>query len=390
VTSTAAHVTPRVLRWARESIGFSVEDAALRIRIAPDKLERAEAGDDLLTLRQAERAADVYDRPLAALFLPEPPFEEPQEAQFRRLPGAPEPPWPPAMQSLARRVRDKQEAAAEVYDLLEEEPPWPETVAELRVETQGSPDAGWASVELLRLPEVARAVLGITFEDQAGWRDSIGYTPLRRWIDAVESLGVLVMQDGTLDLELMRGFASTHPIVPAIVVNTKDDARARAFTVVHEFGHLCLLANDIPVGPETEAWCDNFAGEVLMPPDRAERVFARLPATDPLVKVDELALTFGVTPLAAAVRAARTGLLPQNVADEVIARIRDRPPRGQGSGGNYYRTQIARLGPAFIRLVLTALDSQTVTYPAASRLLETKANNLGTLRDYLEQRPGAA
>jgi hypothetical protein len=48
----------------------------------------------------------LYGRPLAALFLPEPPEEAPQEAQFRRLPGAPAPPWPPAMHLLARHAPD--------------------------------------------------------------------------------------------------------------------------------------------------------------------------------------------------------------------------------------------------------------------------------------------
>jgi hypothetical protein len=43
-----------------------------------------EGGGDLLTMRQAESAAAVYERPLAALFLPNPPPEEPQEVQFRR------------------------------------------------------------------------------------------------------------------------------------------------------------------------------------------------------------------------------------------------------------------------------------------------------------------
>jgi Zn-dependent peptidase ImmA (M78 family) len=374
-TSTPAHVTPEVLRWARESLGYTLDEAAGKIKVAVEKLDAAERGDALLTLRQAERAADVYDRPLAALFLPAPPVEEPQDAQFRRLPGAPTPPWPPAMQSLARRVRDKQEAAAELYDVLDETPPWHEAIAELRVDRH-------------LLPQVARMALGITFEEQAAWRDPQGYTPLRRWTDAVESLGVIVMQDGTLDLDLMRGFASTHHQVPAIVVNTQDDARARAFTVVHEFGHLALAAIGEPVGPETESWCDEFAGEVLMPSEWGARVFARLRAGDPLGKIDELALTVGVTPYAAAVRAARTGLLERDDADAVITRIRDRPPRGQGSGGNYYRTQIGRLGPAFIRLVFSALDDQAVTYPAASRLLETKVNNFANLRDYLEQRPG--
>jgi hypothetical protein len=75
VATTLAHVTPEVLRWARASVGYELEDPAAGIGVKPEKLERAEAGDLMLTLRQAERAADVYDRPLAALFLPAPPEE---------------------------------------------------------------------------------------------------------------------------------------------------------------------------------------------------------------------------------------------------------------------------------------------------------------------------
>ena len=376
--TTLAHVTPEVLRWARQSIGYEVEDAAARIGVKPEKLEGAETGDLMLTLRQAEKAAAVYERPLAALFLPEPPREEPQEAQFRRLPGAPAPPWPPEMQALARRVRDRQEAAAELYEALEEEPPWTSAAEELTV-------AGRA------LPELARQVLGIGFDEQTSWRDQSGYTVLRQWIDGVEALGVLVMQDGSMPVETMRGFAAMHPQVPAIVANTQDDPRARAFTIIHELGHLYRAALGLPVGPETEPWCDEFAGEVLMPRGWMENVLADLRGRSPLATVDALALAFGVTPYAAAVRVAKAGLWDQAVVDQVIGEIRSREPRERGGGGDYYRTQIGRLSPAFIRLVFTALDGQTLTYPAASSLLGgVKVSNFEKLRGYLDRRTDAA
>ncbi len=372
-SSPAAHVEPDVLRAARESIGYTLSEAARKIGVHDEKLERAERGEILLTLRQAEKAAAAYDRPLAALFLPEPPAEEPQETQFRRLPGAPEPPWPPHMQVLVRRVRDRQEAAAELYDLLEEGPPW----------VPGREALG-GNVE--SLPSRARELLGISFEVQATWRDRSGYAPLRHWIDAVESLGVLVMQDGGLPVDAMRGFASTHPTVPAVVVNTQDDARARAFTTVHEFGHLCLAAAGEPVGARTEPWCDEFAGLVLMPPREFQDVFAATQPPDPLDRIDQVALVFGVSPLAAAVTTRRRGLMPTEAAKEVIHRIRSRGEHVGGGGGNYYRTQLGRLGPSFTQLVFSALDDQALTYPVASSLLGVKVNHFDTLRDYANRR----
>lgn len=219
------------------------------------------------------------------------------------------------------------------------------------------------------------------------WRDASGYTALRSWVSAVEGLGVLVMQDGSLPLELMRGFASMHPAVPAIVANTQDDARARAFTIVHELGHLYLAALGRAVGVETEAWCDDFAGQVLLPREYLERELSTLRARSRLDAIDELALRFGVTPYAAAIRVAKARLWDRRVINQVIEQIRDRPARERGGGGNYYRTQIGRLGPSFIRLVFTALDSQAVTYSEASSLLGgVKVSNFEKLRDSLADR----
>jgi Zn-dependent peptidase ImmA (M78 family) len=237
------------------------------------------------------------------------------------------------------------------------------------------------------LPEFARQLLGIGFDEQTSWSDPSGYTALRNWIDAVESLGVLVMQDGSLPVDMMRGFAAMHVIVPAIVVNTRDDARARAFTIIHELGHLILAALGEEVGPQTEAWCDDFAGEVLMPRGWMANVLSELRGRAPLDAIDALALRFGVTPYAAAVRVAKVGLWDQAAINDVIAEIQRRPPRERGEGGDYYWTQIGRFGPSFIRLVLTALDSQAVTYPAASSLLGgVKVSNFEKLRDYMTRR----
>jgi Zn-dependent peptidase ImmA (M78 family) len=375
--STLAYVTPAVLRWARESIGYDLGEAASRLHLSGWQLEAAEEGVDLLTLRQAESAAKLYERPLAALYLAEPPSEEPQEAQFRRLPGSPEPPWPPEMRVLARHVRNRQDAAAELYELLEETPPW-----------RGIRDQ-LADVPESNLAGAARAALGITLGEQTSWHDPSGYTPLRRWIDAIESLGIISVQDGTMPVALMRGFASVHPLVPAVVANMQDDPRSRAFTLVHELGHH-LAGVGRAHGSDSEAWCENFAGEVILPREPFADELSRSPHVDPVATIDHVAVTFGVTPLAAAVRARRYGLIDQGRADALIDAIRrrhqDRAEDTQRRGGNYYYNEIGHLGPAFIRLVLTAADTQAVTYPAASGLLGIKVNNFDKLREHLERR----
>ena len=372
---TLAYVTPKVLLWARESAGYSAEDAAAAINLSWSELEMVESGHNLLTLRQAERLAKLYGRPLATFFLAAPPAEEPQETQFRRLPGAPAPPWPAEMRLLARRIRERQDAAIELYEALDEAPPW---TANARSFVAG---------DRTSLPRLAREVLGVGRDEQASWSEK--YAPLRAWTDAVEAQGILVMQDGSMPVEEMRGFASIDSAVPVVVANTTDDPRARAFTVIHEFGHLVLVANGIPSVRHTERWCNEFAGEVLMPSDWLAEAFRESAAPSLLGRLEQIARVFSVTPLAAAVRVRANGLVAERDGDDVINEIRSRawesvPTR---SGGDYYLNQIASLGPRFIQLVFSALDGQAVTYPVASTLLAgVKVNHFERLRDQLAHR----
>lgn len=376
--STLAYVTPEALKWARESTGYSVKEAASKIKIASWRLELAEEGQKLLTLRQAEKAAETYERPLAALFLPEPPDEETIEVQFRRLPGAPELPWQPEMHLLGRRIRHRQDAIRDLMEDLDENPAWPAALAELSATAAPAGPPAPADVAV-----VARRLLGVTDAAQGQWTDN--YEPWRAWRAGLEDLGVFVMQDGSMTTETMRGFASVDPSVPAIVVNSKDDPRTRAYTAVHELGHLLLEAWGAPGGAQAhETWCNEFAGHVLMPVRWLRQIFATVRGPSLRAKVEATARTLSVTPLAAAVRLARTEIAARPSIDQVIDEIQthDYDGGGEHTGGNYYRNQVANFGPGYIRLVFSALDDDAVSYSVASTLLDgVKVSNFSTLRD---------
>ena len=117
-----------------------------------------------------------------------------------------------------------------------------------------------------------------------------------------------------MSVDDLRGFASIDAAVPVVVANTKDDARARAFTIVHEFGHLVLVANGVAPELHTERWCNEFAGEVLMPSDWLSEAFRDAEGPSYMGKVEQVARVFGVTPLAAAVRLRATGRIPSGRA----------------------------------------------------------------------------
>lgn len=68
-------VKPSVLRWARETSGTNIEEAAKRLRVPASKYAGWEAVESSLTLSQMRALAAYFKRPLAALLLPEPPPE---------------------------------------------------------------------------------------------------------------------------------------------------------------------------------------------------------------------------------------------------------------------------------------------------------------------------
>ena len=67
------NITPAVAKWARESAGFTEEEAARKIGRSPDEITRWESGELRPSMSQIRKASEVYRRPLAVFFLPEPP-----------------------------------------------------------------------------------------------------------------------------------------------------------------------------------------------------------------------------------------------------------------------------------------------------------------------------
>ena len=81
-------IEPKVMRWARQSIGLSVSDVALRLKRTNEEVEAWEKGTAAPSYAQLEKLAyQIYKRPLAVFFLPAPPAETTPAHEFRTLPA---------------------------------------------------------------------------------------------------------------------------------------------------------------------------------------------------------------------------------------------------------------------------------------------------------------
>lgn len=83
-----ALITPALLVWARETAGFDIPTAAKKIGVQPDRLAGWEQGQRRPSIPQLRKLANVYKRPIAVFYLPEPPAAEAVIRDFRRLPGS--------------------------------------------------------------------------------------------------------------------------------------------------------------------------------------------------------------------------------------------------------------------------------------------------------------
>ncbi len=81
--SVTVPVNPRVMRWARESVGIGRQEAADRLSVNVALVEAWEDGAEHPTFASQRELSTFYRRPMAALLLTELPKDPPAPADFR-------------------------------------------------------------------------------------------------------------------------------------------------------------------------------------------------------------------------------------------------------------------------------------------------------------------
>lgn len=257
--SIEAIVKPELLVWARTSAGYAAVDAAHKAGVKLEKLEAWERGDARPTIVQLRELARVYKRPLAVFFLQEPPQDFQPPHDFRRLPQTSTPPSPPLLYEI-RRAHYRRDVGMDLYKDAGDDPP--------RISLSATLDD---DPELLA--DRLRQSLGVTFENQIGWKSE--YEGLNQWRSVVEKLGILVFQARGISLDEMRGFSISDLPLPVICTNGKDSPPALIFSILHEFVHivirrggLCDLddqRHSLPEEQRVEVYCNRVAGAMMVP-----------------------------------------------------------------------------------------------------------------------------
>jgi len=386
-------VKPSILKWARESAGLSLEEAAAKVGI--NAARGVSGADRLLALETEEgevsrpvllRMAKTYRRPLVSFYLDEPPVRGDRGEDFRTLPDR-HTGGEPLVDALVRDIRSRQAVIRAVQMEEEEAGPLPFIGSMSRSDGVG--------------PVLAsiRQVLGL---DLAAFRAQgsadAGFALLR---SRVEAVGIYVLLIGNLgshhsaiDVDAFRGFALADPIAPFVVINDQDAKTAWSFTLLHEVAHLWIGATGVSGGHfegAVEQFCNDVASSFLLP----QRELDQLPITratdleEAARFVTEFAEERLVSRSLVAYRLFRADKISERawraLADtfrtqwlQSRAAQRERA-RGMDGGPNYYIVRRHRLGAALLNFVARNMSEGVLTPTRASKLLGVKPRSVHTL-----------
>jgi Zn-dependent peptidase ImmA (M78 family) len=261
-----AAITPAVLIWARQTAGFSLAEAARRLKITEERLAAWEDANnaDAPSIPQLRKLAALFKRPLAVFYLPEAPPRFAVMRDLRRLPGTGARSYSPAVQLEIRAANERRELALELAADLEQK------VQKFTLTATMEEDAETVGGRI-------RTALGVTMDLQLRWRDNEGRAGFNAWRNRIENLGVLVFQTTRFSSNEASGFAIVAETLPVIAVNRNDALTRRTFSLLHELAHLMIrvsgvseLATDVNRPPEDqriEVFCNSVAAAALIPRD---------------------------------------------------------------------------------------------------------------------------
>ena len=397
-------VNPEILKWARETAGLDLDEAARKLGFrdskrssASEKLTWLEHGEKDPTRAQLYKMADVYHQPAVIFYLPVPPRKSNYGQDFRTLPEG----------GFARKdqahlnllMRDVKASQHLMRDLLEEDNAEPHTFVGSVTMSAG-------------VDAVARDITNIlefdlhTFRDKGKIRKAFAY--LRQKIES-KGIFVLLLSDlgshhTSIPVEVFRGFVYADDIAPYIVINRRDAVSAWSFTALHELAHLWLGNSSISSEPgendaATERFCNQVAGEILF--SAAERAKLKLNLESGFERVVEQISELADERNISQELVAYSLLLERRISPQLWQRLKQRRAqdrqqlqrqeresrKGNSGGPSFYAVRKHQLGEALVALTRYYMSTGDLTVSKAGAVLGVAPRNVyPLLRPELTQR----
>jgi len=388
--TTQIPVNPAILRWAREGAGLSCEDVAGKLKlksITANTVSSWEIGEGSPSYAQLEKLAyEIYKRPLALFFFPEPPKEETPKQAFRTLPEQEIQRMSPQIRYLVRQAKAMQINLDELYDGVN--PAQNQIARDLKYLPNASISGMVADV---------RKYLNVQLADQFQWRNP--ESAFKAWRKALENCGVFVFKEAFKD-NTFSGFCLYHDRFPIIYVNNSQPPTRQIFTLFHELAHLLLGTGgiDAPLkdyvhylhGDDKwiEVSCNSFAGAFLVPDEDFNLRIKALSVDDNAMR--ELADIYCVSREVILRKLLDRNLINEHYYKNKVEQWKKEASGKKGEGGNYYRTKRTYLGVRYLDLVFSRLYQKRINVEQVAEYLDVKVKNVPGMERMLYQEEVAA
>lgn len=386
-----ANITPKVLKWARETAKLSESDAAAKASVKEEKIKEWERGESKPTIRQAKILATAYQRSFAIFFLPEIPNDFQPLQDFRKK-GSQE--LSTSTLFIIREIQQKQSWISEENK---------------ENEIQELPFVGKFS--LTDNPEsIAQDILNTLDINPLNYKNQ---EPIKHWIEKSEAKGIFISRTSfihsylKIDKDELQGFAIANSFAPFVFINSADWDAPQLFTLVHELAHIWIASSGISnhIAPNiterdkyhpVELFCNKITANALMPGTYINSL------TDTDFKnsksVFRIAKNLGVSTFALIVRANNLNLLSKSQYNELKQqaeqefsdflereKARKLKQKKQTGGPSFYTLRLNRNGRLFTQSVLDAYNSGRIEPSVASLLLKVKSNQFPKLEQKMYQ-----
>lgn len=381
-----------VLRWARESAGLSLFDAAQKLQIqksrrgaTPDeRLEALESGLEQPTRPLLLKMSKQYRRPLLAFYLEAPPVKGSRGEDFRRLP------------------EDYVQANAGLVDALIRDVRARQSIVRAAIEDEDEatilPYVGSVTLQdgIERVCQSIRQNIEFDlqmFRAQHTVEDAFTYLRNR-----AEAAGLFVLIIGDLGshhtkiaLEEFRGFSLADPVAPFVIINDEDSHAAWSFTLLHELTHIWLGQTGISGAiAETaiERFCNDVAGDILLPIAelRDLNISDATAFKAAIEQINDFASSRNVSRAMVAYNLFRSGAITKNTWAAFRAEFRRqwlahrdeqrRKAQAQEGGVSYYVVRRHRVGRALLELVSRMTSAGALTFTKAGKVLGVRPRNV--------------
>lgn len=384
-----AYITPKLLKWARETAKVSEENAASKVNVTAEKITEWESGLSQPTIRQAQILAKAYRRPFAIFFLDEIPKDFFPLQDFRK-------------------DRSKELSTASIFIIreIQQKQTW---ISNVLKENNEEPLAFVGKFNLQSDPNVvAKDILQTLNIDPTNYQND---NPMKTWIESSEKNGIFISRSSfihsrmKLDSDEIQGFAIADRFAPFVFINTENWDSAQLFTLVHELAHIWIAQTGISNGIEQienfsqdvnsiEIFCNKVAAAALIPMEYLSHYsIHEFSDTRELFNISK---SLGVSSISVLYRAKNLHLIPHSQFTtlrqkaeieyfQLLKRLQEKKieqklkQKEKPGGPNPYLLRLNKNSKLFTQVVLDFVRSGFVQPSQASFLLGTPATSLNKL-----------